>query len=206
MLGSTAWCRIEGSLVPRPPVQDWRFWKGTCGMLDDPEKKRFKNAVWSSEYSKSVGSWRVRDGLRWVGEQSASASGGPVTKSASARVDGEKEAVETEYKPDVGEIDDANEEDVLIEFRDVHKSFGSKHILKGASFKIRRGEAVGIIGSSGTGKSTTLRLAAGLLEPDSVRLLCAARILKEHINRFIYNIVVSYHVSSYYFSQLRVKF
>lgn len=63
----------------------------------------------------------------------------------------------------------SDDDDVLIEFRDVHKSFGSKHILKGASFKIRRGEAVGIIGSSGTGKSTTLRLAAGLLEADSVR-------------------------------------
>lgn len=61
------------------------------------------------------------------------------------------------------------EDDVLIEFRNVHKSFGSKPILRGASFKIRRGEAVGIIGSSGTGKSTTLRLAAGLLAPDKVR-------------------------------------
>lgn len=60
-------------------------------------------------------------------------------------------------------------DDVLLEFRDVHKSFGSKPILRGASFKIRRGEAVGIIGSSGTGKSTTLRLAAGLLAPDKVR-------------------------------------
>lgn len=48
----------------------------------------------------------------------------------------------------------------------------SKQILRGASFKIRRGEAVGIIGSSGTGKSTTLRLAAGLLQPDRVRLGC----------------------------------
>lgn len=60
-----------------------------------------------------------------------------------------------------------SEDDVLIEFKDVHKAFGSKKILQGASFKIRRGEAVGIIGASGTGKSTTLRLAAGLLEPDS---------------------------------------
>jgi ABC-type transporter Mla maintaining outer membrane lipid asymmetry ATPase subunit MlaF len=63
------------------------------------------------------------------------------------------------------------EGDVLIEFKDVHKSFGSKKILRGASFKIRRGEAVGIIGSSGTGKSTTLRLAAGLLQPDSGEVL-----------------------------------
>lgn len=61
----------------------------------------------------------------------------------------------------------AVEDDVLIEFIDVHKAFGDKPILQGASFKIRRGEAVGIIGASGTGKSTTLRLAAGLLAPDS---------------------------------------
>jgi ABC-type transporter Mla maintaining outer membrane lipid asymmetry ATPase subunit MlaF len=68
----------------------------------------------------------------------------------------------------------APDADVLIEFRDVHKSFGSKKILRGASFKIRRGEAVGIIGSSGTGKSTALRLAAGLLEPDQVSQTAAA--------------------------------
>jgi len=64
---------------------------------------------------------------------------------------------------------------VLIEFRDVHKSFGSKRILQGASFKIRRGESVGIIGASGTGKSTTLRLAAGLLAPDKGEILICGK-------------------------------
>jgi ABC-type glutathione transport system ATPase component len=61
-----------------------------------------------------------------------------------------------------------SDDDVLIELRDVHKSFGSKKILRGVNIKIRRGEAVGIIGGSGTGKSTTLRLMAGLLAPDQV--------------------------------------
>jgi ABC-type glutathione transport system ATPase component len=65
--------------------------------------------------------------------------------------------------------------DVLIEFRNVHKSFGDKSILAGASFKIRRGEAVGIIGASGTGKSTTLRLAAGLLAPDRGEVLICGK-------------------------------
>lgn len=69
----------------------------------------------------------------------------------------------------------AQYEDVLIEFRDVHKSFGSKKILQGASFKIRRGEAIGIIGASGTGKSTTLRLAAGLLAPDKGEILICGK-------------------------------
>lgn len=63
---------------------------------------------------------------------------------------------------------DPDNEEVLIELRDVWKSFGTKNILRGANIKVRRGEAVGIIGGSGTGKSTTLRLMAGLLMPDKV--------------------------------------
>ncbi|KAL5219121.1 hypothetical protein ABZP36_019805 [Zizania latifolia] len=63
-----------------------------------------------------------------------------------------------------GQIDD--DHDVLIECRDVHKSFGDKKVLNGVSFKIRHGEAVGIIGPSGTGKSTVLKVMAGLLTPD----------------------------------------
>ncbi|XVF30371.1 hypothetical protein REPUB_Repub16aG0051600 [Reevesia pubescens] len=59
-----------------------------------------------------------------------------------------------------------NDSDVLIECRNVYKSFGEKHILRGVSFKIRHGEAVGIIGPSGTGKSTILKIIAGLLAPD----------------------------------------
>ncbi|XP_059435792.1 protein TRIGALACTOSYLDIACYLGLYCEROL 3, chloroplastic-like [Corylus avellana] len=59
-----------------------------------------------------------------------------------------------------------DDSDVLIECRDVYKSFGEKQILRGVSFKIRHGEAVGIIGPSGTGKSTVLKIIAGLLAPD----------------------------------------
>uniref|UniRef100_A0A7C9EMQ0 Adenosinetriphosphatase n=1 Tax=Opuntia streptacantha TaxID=393608 RepID=A0A7C9EMQ0_OPUST len=59
-----------------------------------------------------------------------------------------------------------SDSDVLIECKNVYKSFGEKHILRGVSFKIRHGEAVGIIGPSGTGKSTVLKIIAGLLAPD----------------------------------------
>ncbi|XP_041018518.1 protein TRIGALACTOSYLDIACYLGLYCEROL 3, chloroplastic [Juglans microcarpa x Juglans regia] len=59
-----------------------------------------------------------------------------------------------------------DDSDVLVECKDVYKSFGEKDILRGVSFKIRHGEAVGIIGPSGTGKSTVLKIIAGLLAPD----------------------------------------
>ncbi|CAH9131061.1 unnamed protein product [Cuscuta epithymum] len=65
--------------------------------------------------------------------------------------------------------------DVLIECRNIYKSFGEKHILRGVSFKIKHGEAVGIIGPSGTGKSTILKIMAGLLAPDKGEVLVRGR-------------------------------
>ncbi len=54
-----------------------------------------------------------------------------------------------------------------IEFRDVHLSFDDKKILEGINFTVRRGETKIILGRSGGGKSTTIRLILGLLKPDS---------------------------------------
>jgi phospholipid/cholesterol/gamma-HCH transport system ATP-binding protein len=58
-----------------------------------------------------------------------------------------------------------------LEFRDVHLSFDDKKILNGVSFTVRRGETKIILGRSGGGKSTTIRLVLGLLKPDSGQIL-----------------------------------
>src|SRR6188508_3290217 len=58
-----------------------------------------------------------------------------------------------------------------IEFRDVHLAFDDKKVLDGVSFTVRRGETKLILGRSGGGKSTTIRLILGLLKPDSGRIL-----------------------------------
>ncbi|MBW4573855.1 MAG: ABC transporter ATP-binding protein [Aphanothece sp. CMT-3BRIN-NPC111] len=55
----------------------------------------------------------------------------------------------------------------LIELKGISKSFGSSVVLDNADLTIYPGEAVGIIGPSGTGKSTILRIIAGLLAPDA---------------------------------------
>lgn len=55
----------------------------------------------------------------------------------------------------------------LIELRNVSKSFGNKVILERVDLQVERGEALVIIGPSGTGKSTILRMIAGLLPIDS---------------------------------------
>jgi phospholipid/cholesterol/gamma-HCH transport system ATP-binding protein len=59
----------------------------------------------------------------------------------------------------------------VIEFRDVHLSFDGKKILNGVSFIVRRGETKLILGRSGGGKSTTIRLILGLIKPDSGQIL-----------------------------------
>ena len=55
----------------------------------------------------------------------------------------------------------------LIELKGVCKTFGQNIVLDHADLTIYRGEALAIIGPSGTGKSTVLRIIAGLLAPDA---------------------------------------
>ncbi len=55
----------------------------------------------------------------------------------------------------------------MIEFRNVYKSFDDEMVLKDISFRIKRGETKIILGESGSGKSTILKLILGLIRPDS---------------------------------------
>ncbi|WP_218080119.1 ABC transporter ATP-binding protein [Anthocerotibacter panamensis] len=54
----------------------------------------------------------------------------------------------------------------IIQLKGIHKRFGDKVVLDGVDFELYDGEAVAIVGPSGTGKSTILRIMCGLLEPD----------------------------------------
>jgi phospholipid/cholesterol/gamma-HCH transport system ATP-binding protein len=64
-----------------------------------------------------------------------------------------------------------NAEVAAIEFRNVVLSFGDNVVLDDVSFTVNRGEMVLMTGESGSGKSVLLRLAMGLLKPDSGEIL-----------------------------------
>src|SRR5688572_24441223 len=77
-------------------------------------------------------------------------------------------------------VDEPNRILPAIEFRDVHLSFDDKKILNGVSFTVRRGETKLILGRSGGGKSTTIRLILGLLKPDSGQILIDGEDITEY--------------------------
>jgi len=55
----------------------------------------------------------------------------------------------------------------FISYRNLHKSFGPKLVLKGLSLDVQAGETVVVVGGSGSGKSVLLRHTIGLMRPDS---------------------------------------
>ncbi len=55
----------------------------------------------------------------------------------------------------------------MIVVRDIHKSFGPVHAVRGVSFEAVDGKITGLLGPNGAGKSTTLRILYTVLRPDS---------------------------------------
>jgi phospholipid/cholesterol/gamma-HCH transport system ATP-binding protein len=79
-----------------------------------------------------------------------------------------------------------------ISLSGVHKSFGSKHVLRGIDLDVEAGESMVIIGGSGTGKSVMLKTILGLIRPDAGQILVdgrsviglSSRALADHQARF----------------------
>ncbi len=54
----------------------------------------------------------------------------------------------------------------ILEVKDMYKSFGNVHVLKGVSFSVEKGEVISVIGASGNGKTTLLRCLTFLETPE----------------------------------------
>jgi osmoprotectant transport system ATP-binding protein len=68
---------------------------------------------------------------------------------------------------------------VAIEYRDICKSYGEKSVLEHLDLKIPRGEFVTMIGSSGSGKTTALKMVNRLIEPTSGDVLVDGRNVRD---------------------------
>lgn len=62
-----------------------------------------------------------------------------------------------------------------FEFKNVSKSFGENDVLKDVSFFVEQGETAVIMGRSGVGKSVSLKLLLGFLQPDSGQIIVAGK-------------------------------
>jgi polar amino acid transport system ATP-binding protein len=82
---------------------------------------------------------------------------------------------------------DKNKE-LILQVKDIHKSFGNKEVLKGISFEVYQGETKVIIGPSGMGKSTLLRCINQLTIPDKGTIWLRGQEVNHHnireINQF----------------------
>jgi phospholipid/cholesterol/gamma-HCH transport system ATP-binding protein len=85
--------------------------------------------------------------------------------TASDRHDEHEEAFLEQATDDIQRVIPA------IEFKDVHLAFDDKVILDGISFTVRQGETKIVLGGSGGGKSTIIKLVLGLLQPDAGQVL-----------------------------------
>ena len=61
--------------------------------------------------------------------------------------------------------------DTILSLENIEKNFDGEKVLKNISLDIGRGEFVTLLGSSGCGKTTTIRIVAGLLTPDSGKVV-----------------------------------
>lgn len=78
------------------------------------------------------------------------------------------------------EVDDHNRITPAIEFQNVDLSFDDRPVLNNLSFKVMRGETKIILGGSGGGKSTIIKLVLGLLKPDAGRVLVDGEDITNH--------------------------
>ncbi len=59
----------------------------------------------------------------------------------------------------------------IIHVKNVHKSFGDNHVLRGIDLKLNHGESFGVIGGSGTGKSVLIKCILGIIRADMGEIL-----------------------------------
>ena len=72
----------------------------------------------------------------------------------------------------------------MLELRNVHKRYSSIPAVDSVSFTARAGEITGYLGANGSGKSTTMKMITGLIEPSSGEILFDGRPIRDDLMAF----------------------
>ena len=82
----------------------------------------------------------------------------------------------------------------LVQIKNINKFYGENHVVKDLSIDVQEGEFLTILGSSGSGKSTTLRMVAGFEQPTTGEILLAGTNVadKEPFERDVNTVFQSY--------------
>lgn len=75
---------------------------------------------------------------------------------------------------------------MILEVKDLHKSFGENEILHGISFSVESGKALGLLGRNGAGKTTTIRIIMDVFKANSGEVLLDGKPFKSMENRIGY--------------------
>lgn len=92
-------------------------------------------------------------------------------------------------------------DDIILRLEGIQKSFGDTKVLSGIDLEVKRGEFVTLLGASGCGKTTTLRIIAGLESPDTGKVLLegedvtAAQPNKRDVNTVFQNYALFPHMT-----------
>jgi ABC-2 type transport system ATP-binding protein len=70
---------------------------------------------------------------------------------------------------------------MVLELRDVSKSYRSIPAVESVSFVLREGEVLGYLGPNGSGKSTTVKMVIGLIEPTKGKVLFEGRDIRDDL-------------------------
>lgn len=132
------------------------------------EQKSLRHEVQQSELQKDKNIFRKE--LEWMRKQPKART----TKSKSRqdafteienRVKSQKEVAEVNLQMKMSRLGGK-----ILEMKKVNKSFGENIILKAFDYTFKRGERIGVVGKNGVGKSTFLKIALQIEEPDSGKI------------------------------------
>lgn len=94
------------------------------------------------------------------------------------------------------------EKEVLLEVRNLSKTFGNRKVVNDLNLNVKQGEIYGFLGQNGAGKTTTIRMITGLIHPDLGSIKICGYDLKTNFKEAISNIgaIVEYPVFYSYLS------